>query len=80
MYNYLIAFAASLTASIYFIDISMLYYKLKLNFKPFNCVTCLSVWLFLLLLLLPSYLSLLIFFTFFTGVSSAIISKLLDKL
>ena len=80
MYNYIISALAAISTSIYLIDMAQFHRKFKLDFKPFNCVMCFSVWSFIVLILTPSYIPLLLLFATFTGVAAAVISKLLSKL
>lgn len=45
--------AGAIMFSIYFIEYGRFPLKWKINFKPFNCVMCLSVWVSLWLLFMP---------------------------
>lgn len=44
---------ASICFSIFFVDIHRFYMKWHINFKPFNCASCLAGWTALFLLFVP---------------------------
>lgn len=63
-----------------FFNMTNLHQSLKLNFKPFNCVPCLSVWSAVILLILPIEISYFVASTFGAGVIGGIIYRLLLRL
>ena len=44
---------AAICFSIFFVDIHRFYIKWHINFKPFNCASCLAAWMGLFLYLFP---------------------------
>lgn len=63
-----------------FFNMTNLYQSWKLNFKPFNCVPCLSVWSAVILFILPIDISYFVASTFGAGVIGGILYRLLLKL
>lgn len=63
-----------------FVNMTNLYKSFYLNFKPFNCVPCLSVWSALVLFLMPENMVNFIATLFVAGVLGGIIYRLLLKL
>lgn len=63
-----------------FFNMTNLHQSWKLNFKPFNCVPCLSVWSALVLFIMPIEIAYFIASTFGAGVIGGIIYRLLLKL
>lgn len=63
-----------------FFNMTNLHQSWKLNFKPFNCIPCLSVWSAVVLLLLPIEVSYWVINTFGAGVIGGIIYRLLLRL
>lgn len=63
-----------------FVNMTNLYKSFYLNFKPFNCVPCLSVWSALVLFLMPEQMVNFIATVFVAGVLGGIIYRLLLKL
>jgi hypothetical protein len=49
-----ILFAAILSA-VYFIEMARMHKALRIDFKPFNCLMCLSTWLALAFQFVPSF-------------------------
>lgn len=47
--------AAAILAAVYFIELANMPHKLRLNFKPFNCLLCLSTWLALGFYFIPGW-------------------------
>jgi len=70
---------ASVAFGVFFVDIHRLGEKLKLNFKPFTCASCLSAWMALLLLLIPQLIS-VVLVMFVAGVIAPIIRMIMDYL
>ena len=63
--------------SIYFIEYGRFPVKWRINFKPFNCVMCLSVWVSLWLLFMPDWLVNGFEIVFITGVLSVPVRNLI---
>lgn len=63
-----------------FVNMTNLYKSFYLNFKPFNCVPCLSVWSALVLFLMPENMVNFVATLFVAGVLGGIIYRLLLKL
>lgn len=70
---------AAICFSIFFVDIHRFYAKWKLNFKPFNCASCLAAWMGLFLYLFPVAID-YVFYMFTAGVLAPIIKLLMDYL
>lgn len=71
--------AAATTTAIYLIVFANWHSILKINFKPFNCALCFSVWLYITFSFLPPYFASNAFYGALSGCSAAIIQKLLSK-
>ena len=67
---------AAVLAAFYFISVARLHQRLKLDFKPFSCGLCLSVWVALLLLVLPDYITVGVLTCFGAGVAYPLFSRL----
>lgn len=63
-----------------FFTLNNLHVSFKVNFKPFSCTPCLSVWTAGLLLLLPESVSYYTAVAFGAGVSAMIMRQLMIKL
>lgn len=63
-----------------FFNMTNLHQSWKLNFKPFNCVPCLSVWSAVILFILPIEIAYFVTYTFGAGVIGGIIYRLLLRL
>ena len=70
---------ASVCFAVFFVDIHRFYAKWGLNFKPFNCASCLASWLALGLYLFPVALP-YVFYMFVAGVLAPIVKLLMDYL
>jgi hypothetical protein len=46
---------AAILAAVYFIEMARMHKALRLDFKPFNCLMCLSTWLALAFQFVPFY-------------------------
>ena len=46
---------AAILAAVYFIEMARMHKALRLDFKPFNCLMCLSTWLALSFQFVPSF-------------------------
>lgn len=69
---------AAISFSVYF-NMTNLYLSFKLNFKPFNCVPCLSVWSSVIFYFMPFDLIYFISIIFTSGITGAYLFKLLHK-
>jgi hypothetical protein len=72
-------FLASISFAIFF-NMTALPQSWKLNFKPFNCVPCLSFWTAVCIYQLPIEIVTLLATIFGAGVSGAVIYRLIHKL
>lgn len=63
-----------------FVNMTNLYKSFYLNFKPFNCVPCLSVWSALVLFMMPDSMVDFVANIFVAGVLGGVIYRLLLKL
>ena len=63
---------ASICFALFFIEIHRFHDKWKLNFKPFNCSSCLASWTALALFLLPQIATDIMFVMFVSGVLAPI--------
>jgi hypothetical protein len=70
---------AAVCFAVFFVDIHRFYAKWNLNFKPFNCASCLSSWIALFLFLFPIAIP-YVFYMFVAGVLAPIIKLLMDYL
>lgn len=70
---------AAICFSIFFVDIHRFYIKWHINFKPFNCASCLAAWMGLFLYLFPVAID-YVFYMFTAGVLAPIIKLLMDYL
>ena len=70
---------AAVCFAIFFVDIHRFYAKWKLNFKPFNCASCLAAWMGLFLYQFPVAID-YVFYMFTAGVLAPIIKLLMDYL
>lgn len=63
-----------------FVNMTNLHKSFYLNFKPFNCVPCLSVWSALVLFMMPDGMVDFVANIFVAGVLGGVIYRLLLKL
>lgn len=63
-----------------FVNMTNLHKSFKLDFKPFNCVPCLSVWSATAMYLMPENIVSFIASVFIAGVLGGVIYRLLLKL
>jgi len=71
---------ATLFSVFYLIDMARLPEKLKVNFKPFNCNMCLSVYVAIALYLLPVVVLNCVLVAFVAGVSAPLFRNLLNNI
>ena len=71
---------ASLFSVFYLIDMARLPERLKVNFKPFNCNMCLSVYVAIALYLLPVIVLNCVFVAFVAGVSAPLFRNLMNNI
>ena len=70
---------ASALASFYFIEFARFHKKLKLDFRPFNCLVCLPAWIGLVLYFLPTLVSEIIIVMFSASILAVILKTLMNK-
>jgi hypothetical protein len=65
--------------SFYFIEMARFHKKLKLDFRPFNCLVCLPAWVALALYLLPMYVTDVIIVMMGAAIFSVLLKTLMNK-
>lgn len=75
----MIVFLAAISFAIFF-NMTGLPQSWHLNFKPFNCVPCLSVWSALVFLFIPNVMATQIAIMFGAGVIGAVIYRLIHTI
>ena len=71
---------ASLFSVFYLIDMARMPERLKVNYKPFNCNMCLSVYVAIALYLLPTIVLNCVLVAFVSGVSAPLFRNLLKNI
>jgi hypothetical protein len=71
---------ASLFSVFYIIDMARLPLRLKVNFKPFNCNMCLSVYIAIALYFLPVMVLNCVLVAFVAGVSAPLFRNLMNNI
>lgn len=71
---------ASLFSVFYIIDMARLPEKLKVNYKPFNCNMCLSVYIAIALYFLPVMVLNCVLVAFVAGVSAPLFRNLMNNI
>lgn len=71
---------ATLFSVFYIIDMARLPEKLKVNYKPFNCNMCLSVYIAITLYLLPVVVLNCVLVAFVAGVSAPLFRNLMNNI
>lgn len=61
--------------ALFFVEIHRFNVKWKLDFKPFNCGSCLAAWTALALYLLPNIVTDIAFVMFVSGVAAPLADK-----
>lgn len=69
---------AAVCFAVFFVDIHRFYAKWKLNFKPFNCASCLASWVALGLYFCPAIIQEIVLVMFASGVAAPIFKILMD--
>ena len=64
----------------FFIEMHQFHRKWKLEFKPFNCVSCLSAWAALVLYFLPEWIKMPLLVMFVSGAFAPLFVKLYNNL
>jgi hypothetical protein len=64
----------------YIIDMARLPEKLNVNFKPFNCNMCLSVYIALILYFVPVFILNSVLVAFVAGVSAPLFRNLMNNI
>ena len=70
---------AAICFAVFFVDVHRFYIKWHINFKPFNCASCLASWMALGLYVFPEALP-YVFYMFTAGVLAPILKILMDFL
>jgi hypothetical protein len=65
--------------SYYFIEMARFHKKLKLDFKPFNCIVCMPAWVALALYWLPLYITEIIIVMMGAAIFSVLLKTLMTK-
>jgi hypothetical protein len=65
--------------SFYFIEMARFHKKLKLDFRPFNCLVCLPAWVALVLYLLPMYVTDVIIVMMGAAIFSVLLKTIMNK-
>jgi hypothetical protein len=65
--------------SFYFIEMARFHKKLKLDFRPFNCLVCLPAWIALALYLLPMYVTNVIIVMMGAAIFSVLLKTIMTK-
>ena len=63
----------------FFTEMHQFHKKWKLDFRPFNCVSCLSAWSSLVIYLLPDYIKLGLMAMFVSGAIAPLFVKLYNN-
>lgn len=64
----------------FFIEMHQFHRKWNLNFRPFNCVSCLAAWSSLIFYILPEWLKMPLLIMFVSGAFSPLFVKLYNEL
>jgi len=76
----ILSIITAICASLFINDIHNLPYKWKINFKPFNCGSCLAAWIAPILYFSPELIQNFAACLFIAGFTTPIVSKLIWKL
>ena len=79
MINIVLNIVASALFSFYFIEMGRFHLKLKINFRPFNCLVCLPAWIALALYLLPMYVTDVIIVMMGAAIFSVLLKTIMNK-
>lgn len=71
---------AGVMFAIFFVEMHKFHVKWKLNFKPFNCTSCLSAWCTLLLYFIPNDIVMPIALMFTAGVVAPVVYIVMEIL
>lgn len=77
--KYLEIIMASALFTFYFVDMARFPVKWKINFKPFNCIICLSSWVALILFFVPFWVTEIMITMFGAAIVTALLKTLMDK-
>lgn len=75
----LLTIIAAALFSFYFIEFARFHKKLKIDFKPFNCLVCLPAWTGLALYFLPSFITEIIIVMFSAAILAVLLKTLMNK-
>lgn len=78
--KYIQIIISAISFSIFFTEIHRFQDKWKLNFKPFNCASCLAAWVSLVLFFIPDHLLNIFSVMFISGLLAPVINLLINKL
>jgi len=76
----ILSILTAICASLFFIDIHNLQHKWRINFKPFNCGSCLAAWLAPIHYFAPELIQNITSTMFIAGFAAPILSKLIWNL
>ena len=71
---------AAILFSFFFTSLHQLHIKWRLNFRPFNCNSCLASWVAIALFFLPDIVTNYTITMFGAGVLAPLFTKIYDKL
>jgi len=64
----------------FFTEMHQFHRKLKLDFRPFNCVSCLAAWTSLIVYFLPEYIKMALMVMFVSGAIAPLFVKLYNQI
>lgn len=76
----MIEIITGLCFAFFFVELHQFHRKWKLNFKPFNCISCLSAWSALLIYFLPEWVKMPLMIMFVSGAFAPLFVKLYNKI
>jgi hypothetical protein len=71
---------AAILFSFFFTQLHQFHIKWKIDFKPFNCASCLASWISITLFFLPDIVTNAFIAMFGAGVLAPLFSRIFDKL
>lgn len=75
----MISIITGICFAFFFIEMHQFHRKWKLNFKPFNCVSCLAAWSSLAFYFLPDFIKASLLIMFVSGTFAPLFVKLYNK-
>jgi len=64
----------------FFTEMHQFHKKLKLDYRPFNCVSCLAAWTSLIVYFLPEYIKMALMVMFVSGAIAPLFVKLYNQI